>query len=216
MKLLLTSAGLSSPPIRQALNQLTGKQPSDIHVAFIPTAINVEPGDKTPTIKNLNRLKDYGAGTIDIVDISSIPRSLWQPRLEAADVLFFAGGNPYYLMDCVKRCGLTVILPDLLATRVYVGHSAGSAIAGTSLAFSSPKAYMPESASRDMPGLGLTRFCIRTHLHAPHVQDREIHDKAILTNLPVYAIDDQTALKVVNEDVEIVGAGKYLKLNLPD
>ena len=46
MKLLLTSAGIKNKTIAKALFELVGKKPADISLVFIPTASNVEKGDK--------------------------------------------------------------------------------------------------------------------------------------------------------------------------
>ena len=46
MKLLLTSNGLANESISKALFELVGKKPEDTSLVFIPTASNVEIGDK--------------------------------------------------------------------------------------------------------------------------------------------------------------------------
>ena len=46
MKLLLTSGGMRNPTLTNALLELIGKPANEIKVAFIPTAMNTEPGDK--------------------------------------------------------------------------------------------------------------------------------------------------------------------------
>lgn len=48
MRLLLTSAGITNRLIANALVSMVGKDARDIKVAFIPTAANVEEGDKQP------------------------------------------------------------------------------------------------------------------------------------------------------------------------
>ena len=46
MKLLLTSAGLSNDSIANALFDLVGKKPEETTIVVIPTASNLEGGDK--------------------------------------------------------------------------------------------------------------------------------------------------------------------------
>ena len=46
MKLLLTSGGITNKSIADALFDLVGKKPEDTSLVFIPTASNVEKGDK--------------------------------------------------------------------------------------------------------------------------------------------------------------------------
>ena len=104
---------------------LVGKKPEATTLAFVPTAANVELGDKGWLIDDLVNLKKLNFKAIDIVDISALDRTLWLSKMEQADVLYFSGGKRYHLMQWMTRSGLTEVLPDLLKDRVYVGMSAG-------------------------------------------------------------------------------------------
>jgi len=86
------------------------------------------------TIDDLVNLKKQNFKQIDIADISAVGKEIWLPKMEEADVLFFEGGNSYYLMEWMNKSGLTKILPELLKTKVYVGLSAGSMVTGKDLA----------------------------------------------------------------------------------
>ena len=99
MKLLLTSAGITNKSIANALSDLVGKRLEDASIVFIPTASNVEKGDKGWLIDNLVQLQELNFKQIEIADISAVPENIWRPKLEEADILFFEGGNPYYLME---------------------------------------------------------------------------------------------------------------------
>ena len=112
MKLLLTSGGITNKSIADALFELVGKKPEDTSLVFIPTASNVEKGDKDWLIDDLVNLKKQNFKSIDIADISAIDKKLWLPRMEEADVLFFEGGNTYHLMEWMNKSGLTEILPE--------------------------------------------------------------------------------------------------------
>jgi dipeptidase E len=111
MKLLLTSNGLSNESIAKALFELVGKPVSETVVTFIPTAANVGSGDKEWFINDLYNIKRRGLKAIDIVDISALPKEVWLSRIEAADVLFFSGGNTYHLMRWLKESRLAELLP---------------------------------------------------------------------------------------------------------
>jgi dipeptidase E len=121
MKLLLTSAGLSCDSIVDSLLELTRKPFSEINLVFIPTAANVESGNKFWVIDDLINLKNLGFKQIDIVDVSALSKGMWLSRLKEADVIYVEGGNAFYLMSCMETSGLKDILPELLETRVYVG-----------------------------------------------------------------------------------------------
>ena len=114
MKLLLTSGGITNKLMENEILALTKKPASKLHVAFVPTAANPEDGDKRWLIKDLQALVNMGIGTIDVVDISALPRDIWQKRLKKADVLEFGGGNTFHLLYWIKKSGLDEILKNLL------------------------------------------------------------------------------------------------------
>ena len=216
MKFLLTSAGLTSSEICQALGELASRPLTECRILVVITASLVDGNDKTWFIKGLRRIQDQKFKHIDIVDIAGLPRELWEDRFEAADILFFAGGNPYYLLNQVRQTGLIDLLPRLLESRVYVGHSAGSAMAGPSLGYSTPKKFVPEGLGpQPIPALHLVDFCVRSHLgnpEHPSANETKVRDLYQQLKIPVYAIGDYAALKVDGKTVEIVGDAHYLKL----
>ena len=114
MKLLLTSGGLTNKSISDALFDLVGKKPEDTSLCFIPTASNVETGDKDWFINDLKNIDKQNFKSVSIADISAIPEDIWRPQMEEADILFFEGGNTYHLMRWINISGLVKILPELL------------------------------------------------------------------------------------------------------
>lgn len=219
MNLLLTSAGFRNSSMMKALKELTAKDLASSKITVILTASVADDANKSWLIRDLNRIYELKFASLDILDIASVPKRNWLPRLVASDIIYVAGGNPYHLLDCAIRTGFAETLPELLRTRVYVGESAGSALIGLSLSYSSNKRYVPEGMSLAKPiaGLGLVDFCIRSHFNNPHfalASESEIRQQAHKTKLPVYAIDDQTAIKMIDDKLEIVGNGTYLKLNI--
>jgi len=218
MKLLLTSAGIKNKSIADAMFDLVQKKPSDITLAFIPTASNVELGDKDWLIEDLINLKNLGLKMIDIVDISALPREKWLPRLESADVLFFEGGNSYHLMEWIRKSGLEKDLPHLLESRVYVGSSAGSMVTNKDLALKLSQELYGEDLERTdlMAGLCFVDFYLLPHLYSPYflLRNKENIETAIRgMKEVVYAMDDNSAIKIDGDDIKIVSEGKYLVFN---
>lgn len=218
MKLLLTSGGITNKSIANALFDLVGKKPEDISLVFIPTASNVEKGSKDWLIDDLINLKKLNLKSIEIADISAIDKKLWLPRMEEADVLFFEGGNSYHLMEWLNKSGLTEILSDLLKTRIYVGLSAGSMVTGRDLTLKQSQILYGEDWERkeDMAGLGFVDFYFLPHLNSPHFNlqvEGNIREAVKDISGKVYAMDDNSALKVVDGKIEVVSEGKYLIFN---
>jgi len=215
MKLLLTSAGLANAAIVRALEELLGKSAQGVKLAFIPTAANVEPGDKSWMIADLNNLVKAGF-EVDIVDISAIAKNEWLPRLQEAEVLFFGGGNTFHLMHWVQESGLEQELPELLQTRVYAGISAGSCIAGPTIYNSVQNLFGEKYELKIEEGLRFVNFQIIPHLNSPYFDKiREKYIRAAATELrePVYAIDDNSAIKVDGDKIEMVSEGEYVVIN---
>jgi len=219
MKLLLTSGGITNKSIAKALFELVGKKPEETTLAFIPTAVNVGSSDKGWLIDDLYNLKQQNLKSIDIVDISALPEKVWLPRLEAADILFFSGGDTSHLMNWLEKSGLAKLLPDLLKTRVYAGISAGSIVAAPSLALSSKDKqlyYEKEFGYKNEKALGFVNFHIRPHFNSPefpNVRKEILQEVAKEIKEPIYVLDDQSALKVVDEKVEVVTEGEYMVFN---
>ena len=218
MKLLLTSGGITNPSIAKALFELVGKKPEDTSLVFIPTAFNVDVGDKTWFIEGLIELKNLNLKSIDVADISAVGEEIWRPKLEAADILFFGGGNVFHLMRWINKSGLAKILPELLKTKVYVGLSAGSMVACKDMALKiSQEVYEEDLNETDnLPGIGLVDFYFLPHLNSEwfkNVREDFIRKAAEGMTEKIYAMDDNSALKIVDGNVEVVSEGKWFVLN---
>ncbi|MDE2019458.1 MAG: Type 1 glutamine amidotransferase-like domain-containing protein [Patescibacteria group bacterium] len=218
MKLLLTSGGITNSSITKGLFELVGKKPEDTSLVFIPTASNVEMGDKDWLINDLVNLKKQNFKSIDIADISAVPKEIWQPKFEAVDVLFFEGGNTYHLMRWINRSGLAELLPEYLENKVYVGLSAGSMVASKDLALKISQIVYEEDLgeTENLAGLNLVDFYFLPHLNSPYFKNlREDFIKEATKGMTekIYAMDDQSALKIVDGKVEVISEGKWFAVN---
>lgn len=218
MKLLLTSGGITNGSIAKALFNLVGKKPEDTSLVFIPTASNVGKGDKDWFIDDLINLKKQNFKCIDIADISAVDKKIWGPKFEEADILFFEGGNSYHLMEWINKSGLTTLLPDLLKTKVYVGVSAGSMVTNPDLALKISQLVYEEDFDRteDMIGLNLVDFYFLPHLNSPYfkkLREADIREATKGMKKKIYAIDDNSAIKVIDEKIEIISEGKWFVIN---
>lgn len=218
MKLLLTSAGITNTSIAKALFEMVGKRPEDTRIVFIPTASNVETGDKKWLIDNLVEIKNQNFKEVAIADISAVPEAVWRPQLEAADVLFFGGGNTYHLMRSIHDSGLKELLPELLQNKVWVGVSAGSMVTNKDLQLKTSQLLYGEDLSETeiMQGLNYVNFYFLPHLNSEYFTRlrKENIEKAIegITE-KVYCVDDAGAVRVVDGKAEMVTEGEYLEFN---
>jgi dipeptidase E len=218
MKLLLTSGGIANTSIANALFGLVGKKPEETSLVFIPTASNVEVGDKTWLINDLVNLKKLNFKSIDIADISAVEEKIWRPKLEDADVLFFGGGNTYHLMEWINKSGLVSFLSKLLKDKVYVGSSAGSMVASKDLALRISQIIYEEDLDKteDMPSLNLVDFYFLPHLNSSSftkMREENIRDTVQGMTEKIYVMDDNSALKVIDDKVEVISEGKWFVIN---
>jgi dipeptidase E len=218
MKLLLTSGGITNQSIAKALFELVGKKPEDTSLVFIPTASNVEMGDKSWLIDDLKNLQNQNFKSIDIADVSAVPEIIWKPKMEQADILFFEGGNTYHLMEWINKSGLSKLLPEFLKTKVYVGLSAGSMVTNPDLALKISQIVYDEDLDKaeDMPGLNFVNFYTLPHLNSPYfpkLREQNIKEVIVGMTKKIYVLDDQSALKVIDGRVQIISEGTYLEYN---
>ena len=217
MKLLLTAAGIRNPSIHDALVGLLGKPIADCDALCIPTALyghpfagprqawrcisGVETG--TPTVG----LGWKSMGVLELTALPSLPAERWVPLVEAADVLLVEGGDAAYLAHWVRESGLHDLLPSLRDT-VWVGVSAGSMVLTPRIG--------ADFVSWDGPGgdttLGVVEFSIFPHLDNPDLPSNTMAAAerwAAGLGVPAYAIDDETAIRVVDGAVDVVSEGTW-------
>ncbi len=218
MKLLLTSAGITNNTIKEALAGLCGKKFSECKAVFVPTAANAEAGDKGWLIDNLKEFQELGWEELDIVDISALDKDDVHARFRSADILALGGGNTFHLMHWLAQTGLKESMRDFLIAKVYVGISAGSMVATANLILSdSKRLYQEYTGPADrIDGLGLVDFHLRPHFNSPEFPDviiENLQEIAGAIKEPIYAIDDNTAITVIDGQIKVVSEGKWKKFN---
>lgn len=215
--LLLTSAGITNASIAQVVIDLVKKPAQEISVLFITTAANVVEGDKSWLITNLEQMNAQSYKQVDAIDIAGMPEHVWLPRMQTADVICFGGGNEQYLASAIEKAGINKVLPELLQMRVYMGISAGSMLAGHYLPSTLAKTIFPEEFfEQTSEPLKLVDIFFIPHLNSTYFSSirksvLERH-KAEFT-LPVYACDDNSAIKISNGSVEVVSEGEWVAVN---
>lgn len=219
MKLLLTSGGVTNASIRSALVDLLGKPIEDAKALCIPTAMYGHPSCSPDMTRNfvagesIPPMCDLGWKSVGLLELTALPTinvERWSAWLRDADALLAAGGAATYLAYWMKESGLTELLPDLHDT-VWVGLSAGS-MAMTPRIGDDFVEWEPPSGGDDC--LGLVDFSIFPHLGMmPENLMRDAERWAAELGSPAYAIDDQTAITVVDGEVEVVSEGEWRKFD---
>ncbi|CAM4524909.1 dipeptidase E [Paenibacillus endophyticus] len=217
MKFLLTSAGINNKSIHNALVDMLGKPIADSSALCIPTAMYghpwVGPGVQTWKFISGNEespMVDLGwksVGVLELTALPSIDKSRWVPLVKETDVLLVAGGDALYLCHWMRQSGLADLLPSLRA--VYVGMSAGSMVMAPKIG-EFFHGWTPPSGSDET--LGLVDFAIFPHLGHEMLPENTMaaaESWAAGMQGPAYAMDDQTAIKVIDGAVEVVSEGHW-------
>lgn len=216
MKMLLTSGGIRNESIRRALLDLLGKPFDQCDAVFIPTAIYghpmAGPARAYLSIAGDDSMAALGWKSVALLELTALPsmrEEVWKPLVEQADVILVDGGDAAYLRHWLQESGVSALLPELDA--VYVGMSAGSMVmtprTGTEFI------NWPEPRADDAM-LGFVDFAIFPHMDYP---GWESNTKAAAERwaesfgCPAYGLDDASAIKVVNGEVEVVSEGNWVQ-----
>jgi dipeptidase E len=160
-----------------------------------------------PVWQHLSGLGWASLGVLELTALPTIGAERWVPWIREADVLLVDGGDATYLCHWMRESGLADLLPSLPDT-VWVGVSAGSMVMTPRIG-----AYFVEWPSApDDRTLGVVDFSIFPHLDHEMLPENTMADAerwAAGLGGPAYAIDDQTAIKVVDGTVEVVSEGHW-------
>ncbi|MGH3261988.1 MAG: Type 1 glutamine amidotransferase-like domain-containing protein [Trebonia sp.] len=223
--MLLTASGLKNDVLRSALADLLGKRFGAVRVVYVPTASVATPGDHGWVVRNLNLLHGLGWREFDLLELNGLPGQVVRQRLRHADVIYAEGGNHYHLANSIAANGLGADLADLLEERVYVGVSAGSMIFSKNLSRRTGEAFgehddlrILEQAEPRSP-VGLFDWYVKPHLNSRDFPGRNrawFERSAARLDCPVYALDDDSAVRVRGDDVDVVSDGEWHLLNAPE
>ncbi|SDR90787.1 Type 1 glutamine amidotransferase-like domain-containing protein [Agrococcus carbonis] len=226
MKYLLTSNGITNASIRAALERMLGKPIAESTALLVPTGAHPFPegpdmvrGVTDGTVGGpLSRIGWRSLGVLELTALPTVRRDQWEAAVRGVDALLVWGGDVLYLVHWMRESGLADLLPELHDT-VYLGVSAGSITvtphncdAAFDLRFVPDGSDMGRDAER---ALGLVGFALYPHLGHPDMEDaslERIAEWAADIPAPVYAIDDDTALAVVDGEVEVISEGTWERL----
>ena len=220
MKLLLTSAGISNTSIHNTLVALLGKPISEASALFIPTAIYALPDGAGIARRVIcGSLGDpfcemgwKSLGLLELTALPSIRQELWITMLQETDALLVGGGDCQYLTYWMQQSGLAALLPSLLRKTVYVGLSAGSMVM-TRFGTTYSGHTLPAESDKS---LGFLDFALHPHLDHEWFPENSLANlEKLATTIPVpsYAIDDHTAIKVIDGKIEVVSEGHWKLIN---
>jgi len=216
MKLLLTSAGIKNASIKNALVDLLGKPIAECSALCIPTAsyangFGAGRAWDFITGRASTPMVELGWKSMDVLELTALPsieEERWVPVVRQTDVLLVNGGDPMYLSYWMRDSGLANLLPSLRDT-VYVGLSAGSMVMAPRIGEDFVHWRPPSGGDAT---LGVVDFSIFPHLDHVELPENTMADAekwAADLAAPAYAIDDETAIRVVDGVVDVISEGHW-------
>ena len=152
-------------------------------------------------------------GLIELTALPSIDTERWVPLVRKADVLLVSGGDALYLCHWMRECGLSDLLPQLDDT-VWIGMSAGSMVMTPRIGKEFVGWKPPAGNDR---ALGLVDFAIFPHLDHELLPDNTLASAttwAAGLDCASYAIDDETAIRVIDGAVDVVSEGQWHRFDV--
>lgn len=168
--IILCSNGLTSQPLlREAGKYTAGAK----RAAVVVTADPVYKEKNWHVERNCKELAYLGLET-DIFDFDTQPAE----ALLQYDVAVLIGGNPYYLLDSIRKHNGQDALRQVAEKGLLIGWSAGALVLEQTIALANR--YLPEQnfvGLQDFTGLGLTDIQILPHYSRQQKQDANTEEK---------------------------------------
>jgi peptidase E len=125
-------------------------------------------------------------------------------------MIFCFGGNADYLATVFERTGFADLLPEILAEKVWVGSSAGSCALCHKESEEIQQAIYKERREADHY-MNIVPIVFLPHLHGFFNFDQpEVTRASESTDLPVYAVSDDCALQIIDQNPPIILGSYYI------
>ena len=216
MKLLLTSNGIKNQILVQTFFQLIDNNASARRVAFIPTAGLIYDSDKRWLVEAMHNFAVNAPWmSFDVVDLAGLTPQMAYDRLSKSDVLVAWGGNEHFLAYALEHSGIAGRLRELLEDRVWIGASAGSSVLGGDIPAKVLEQVYGEATPEEYRSsrfLEIIEPAIFSHYESPDypgASDESLEGQVEFLGRKAYAIDDNSALLISGQQIEVISAGKW-------
>lgn len=173
-------------------------------VVFIPTA-SINEG-YTGYVGSARKLfKKMGANLTEI-DISKEDFKTIEAVFEETDVIYFTGGNSFFLIDQLRKTGVDKLLKkELKKGKLMIGESAGSVICALSISYIEIMDEKPEDYSQiDDNGLNLIDFYVLPHYLTSPFKKITATILKKFSDLKICPINNHQAIMVNGKESKII------------
>lgn len=202
--LVLCSNGLTSDAIIATLRPYVDRQKT---AALVVTADPLYKENNYHVPRCIEELEELGLA-VNVFDIDKTPCE----DLEQYDVVEFIGGNPYYLLDSVRKHRTEPILQRIADSKLLIGWSAAAFVFGPSLSLVNE--YTPEMnvvGLKDLSALKLTDIEVLPHYDRflrrfEHFEETCAKYEAD-NDVAVVRLNDGDAVLIDESEVRVIRAG---------
>lgn len=173
-------------------------------VVFIPTA-SINEGYTGYVGSARKLLKKMGANLTEI-DISKEDFKTIEAVFEETDVIYFTGGNSFFLIDQLRKTGVDKLLKkELKKGKLMIGESAGSVICAPSISYIEIMDKKPEDYSQiDDNGLNLIDFYVLPHYLTSPFKKITATILKKFSDLKICPINNHQAIMVNGKESKII------------
>lgn len=184
-------------------------------IAIIPTAAGEEEDYQKWIDNGIKHFEKLGAKVfgVHLLTKSDAENDEILAQLNEANIFYFSGGDPGYLLDTIKDTkALNLILQKHKEGSILAGSSAGAMVLGSKV-FARIYDFFQTGKMPDWEvGLGLVDFGVLPHFDKLSTDLSPDHIEAIKNQLPdgmiVVGIDEDTAFININNEWIVLGKGK--------
>ena len=203
MQLFLTSCG--ECVMKDVAQKIKGCH-QDMRVAFINTAAEVEEGDHW-WVKDEKKALSTCGFQVDEFSITGMSQKAIEERLNRVHILYFCGGNTFYLLDQVIKTGCDdVIKLKINEGVIYIGSSAGSMIVGTRIDLVSTIDESSKAPDLASTGLGIVDMSILPHWGSDDFRKEYLEGMAAMytEGVKIIPLTNQQYIWVNDESMQII------------
>ncbi len=202
MKLLLTSAGLTTEAIKKEFVALLPKVPGECMALVVSFVQN----EDEKYFVDLNRKQLIEAGLGNCLDFDLNQSSFNPKMLDEVEVVFVCGGNTFDILSRMRETGLAdaLVQPVRNEKLIYCGSSAGSIIAGPSIAIAGwgSTADSNDIELKNLNGLNFTETAVYPHFE--EILRPEVEQFINMVAYPVQELTNDMALLVNDDNIMVI------------
>jgi len=193
---ILTSKGFNSEKIKRKFLEMIDATKLDYRATIITTASPQKQNNKYAK-KAKEDLTKLGIKKIEFCDVEQDNLIF----LKSSNIVYIVGGNPFYLLNYLKKSGAEKILKQLHKEEtVFIGVSAGAMVLGPSIGvanFFTPE--MNQIALADFKALGLTTMEVFPHYDRVDLFKNEAEESINVRLKRFESINNRTLIRLKDQ-----------------